>query len=552
MSVEMRDVPSVAVIDVDRPRHLVALSNHLVAFSRLAALSTSFIGAFVLFGYVIRWRFAVQLHSSLPPMYPSTALGFVAGGVGCLLAGRSSPRPRLSTVLFALVATFGAVTLILHTRSAAKTWLEGLWPDRPFIAATTQVAGRPAVETCVAFVCIGVAGVLLSIRRAARLTQGLALGTMSVGAAAIVGYVIGVNRTTLATSFVVVGMALHTAIALTFLGASVLLAQPTVGLFSRLTTSGPSAELGRRLVLVVVAAPIGLTAVFASLIRWSPDARLAQSVAAVLQVVALGLLVMVPISAAERVEFAAATALHETRRLAEELGERDRVMATIGRELSSPPRDFDGWTVGFRQSVAIAELPGDSCQLLGQSDDRMLLAVVDVAGHGTEAALQALRLRNEIAALWLNGHSIGPIATHLDGVVREMATIATGVLIAIDPRSGHCEYLNAGHLAPLLLNNGQLDAWNPTQMLFGVAHTDPVVATRYIERHAMLVVYTDGVPEARSKEGIELGSDTVQRIVRQFANGGPQAVADACVDAALELTGARLRDDALTVVLSRG
>lgn len=519
--------------------------------SKVAAVAAASIGCFVLFGYLTRWSTAVRLLPSLPPMYPSTALSFVVLGTACLLTAQTGRFSRFASVLFALVAAFGLATIVLHVGSAGSTWLDSLWPDRPFVQATTPVPGRPVVETCVALICIGLAGILISLRRSAALAQGLALGTVSVGTAAILGYLIGVDRSALGTSFVAVGMALHTAVALVLSGLAVLLSRPTIGLFGRLTSTGPSAALGRRLVLVVVAAPICLTALSAALSRWLPDAGLALSVAAVLQIVALGLLVTLPISAAERVEFAAAQELQQARTLTEEMGERDAVMEALGRELSHPPQSFDGWIVGFRQSVAVAELPGDSCQLLQSPHGQWLLAVIDVAGHGTEAALQALRLRTEVAALWTHEQTLATIAIHLDKTVQEMDTIATGVLITLDPASGDCEYINAGHPAPLQFVNNATSRWPPTQRLFGLGPTVPVSAVAHLEIQSLLVVYTDGVSEARSRGRAELGENNVSRLVMEFAHAGAQALADACVDAALEFSGARLRDDALAIVLVR-
>ena len=519
--------------------------------SKVAAVAAASIGCFVLFGYVTRWSTAVRLLPSLPPMYPSTALSFVVLGTACLCTAQTGRFSRFASALFALVAIFGVATIVLHVGSVGATWLEGLWPDRPFVQATTPIPGRPVVETCVALICIGSAGILTSLRRSAALAQGLALGTVSVGTAAILGYLIGVDRSALGSSFVAVGMALHTAVALVLSGMAVLLSRPGIGLFGRLTSVGPSADLGRRLVLVVVAAPICLAALSAALSRWLPDAGLALSVAAVLQVVVLGLLVTVPISAAERVEYAAALELQQARALTEEIGERDAVMEALGRELSQPPTSFDGWVVGFRQSVAVAQLPGDSCQLLQAPHGRWLLAVIDVAGHGTEAALKALRLRTEVAALWSHGQSLATIARGLDNTVREMDTIATGVLIDLDPGSGECEYVNAGHPAPLLFANNALSSWPPTQRLFGLGDTVPVAARAHLANQTLLAVYTDGVSEARSQGQAELGADNVSRLVLEFAHAGAQSLADACVDAALEFSGARLRDDALAVVLGR-
>ena len=538
--------------DLDRPRHLVGISARLVLASKGAAALSVVIGGLVLVGYVARWRWAVQLYPTLPPMYPNAALVFVVGGLAALAAARQRRRARLLAVVgFAGIALYAAITLALHIVEAGPTWLERLWPEHPFVAATTAVAGRPAPETCVAALCIGGAGILLAWRRSPRLMQGLALGTVCVGAAAILGFIIGVDRKSLASTFVVVGMALHTAIALTALGLAVMLAQPTVGLFGRLTRSGPSAQLGRRLVVVVVIAPIALTAASTSILHFSPDARLAQSVVAIAQVLALGLLVMLPLGAAEQVELDANNSLTEARRLTEELGERDAVLAAMTAQLLEVPVAPPGWDLGFRQTVAFATLPGDTCQVLTAPDGRYLLAVVDVAGHGTVAALQALRLRTEIAALWRAGHSLPLVAAAVNASVIELGTIATGLLIGFVEGSGECEYLNAGHPSVVVSHPGSIERWGPTQPLFGIEWASVATEARTLERSAFLIAYTDGVTEARDADRRFLGEGAIEQALRWHAATSPQAIADACVDAALDHSSARLRDDALAIVLQR-
>ena len=145
--------PAPALADLDRPLHLVGLPAWLRAVSRLTAGLTVAIGTWVLFGYLVRWRLAVELHPSLPPMYPNTAVAFVIGGLSALLAGSHRPeRRRLASGGFAIVALGALATFLLHAVDAGPTVFEALWPDDPFVAATTPVAGRPVVETCVAFI----------------------------------------------------------------------------------------------------------------------------------------------------------------------------------------------------------------------------------------------------------------------------------------------------------------------------------------------------------------------------------------------------------------
>lgn len=553
-TVMARDARPVVVSTIDRPLHLVGLAAVLRVVAQVAAASSVAIGGAVLVGYTFRWRRVVELHPSLPPMYPNAAVGFVLGGVCALAAGSPrAARQRAAVAGFVVVLAGATASFLLHVVDAGPTVLEFLWPDDEFVPATTPVPGRPVVESCVAFMGIGAAGVLLARRGSPRWSQGLALGGVSVGAAAVLGFVLGVDRVDLGTSFVVVGMALHTGIALTLLGLAVLLARPTVGLFSRLTHAGPSAQLSRRLVAVVVVAPIALAGVSTLFSRALPDSRLVQSTMAILQVLVLGVLVMVPLAAADEVEQRAERALREARDRDERAGEQELISGAIVALMLEAPPAPPGWTLGFRQTAAFAALPGDSCQILTRPDGSFAVALVDVAGHGTAPALQALRLRFEIAALWHAGVGIGPIADVVERSVSEMNTIATGVLVAVDPTGTTCEYVNAGHPGALVARDGTTETWERTAPLFGVGDDDVphTIARRTLGRGAMLVLYTDGITEARGPDRSLLGLGAIEHAVRVHAVAGPQPIADACLDAALAHSNTRLRDDAMVVVLQQ-
>ena len=189
--------------ELDRPMHLVGMPAALRGMSRGAAIGSISIGALVLFGYVVRWRTAVQLHSSLPPMYPNAAVGFVLGGASAMFAiSNRRERQRVGLVGFSLLLALFVTSFVLHVIDAGPTIVEILWPDDPFVAATTPVGGRPVVEMCVAFIGVGSAGVLLARRKSARWSQGLALGGVSVGSAAVLGFLIGVDRVDLYYTYI--------------------------------------------------------------------------------------------------------------------------------------------------------------------------------------------------------------------------------------------------------------------------------------------------------------------------------------------------------------
>jgi hypothetical protein len=219
-------------------------------------LGVAALGATVLLGYAFRVEQIVELAPTLPPMYPNAALGFLAGGLGVRMAGNRSGVGRMVALVGAAVlVTVGAVSLALTVADVGPTAFEGLWPDDEFVTATTEVAGRPVAETCIAFLFLGVGLALTAARRALRVAQGCALAAATVGLAAVLGFVIGVDRAALGRSLIGIGMALHTGIGITVLGLALLLVRPDVGLLAQLTSAGPGGRLGRRLLLVAIASP---------------------------------------------------------------------------------------------------------------------------------------------------------------------------------------------------------------------------------------------------------------------------------------------------------
>lgn len=537
--------------DPDRPERYAGMSYRLLVSARVLAAGGIATGALVLSGYVLRVAWCIRLAPGLPPMYPNAAIGFVAGG-GAVIAASSGVRRRRFVALAgaAVMGGIGAVSLLLHLGSVGPTWFEGFWPDDPVVAETTPVPGRPAVETCLAFILLSVAIVLVAQRRAARTGQALGLGALTIGAAAVFGYAIGVDRTVLGTSLVGVGMALHTGIGIAALGLAILLTRPSTGIVGSLTSAGPGGRLGRRLVLAVVAAPLVLSALSAWLVRMVPDEGLVQSFVTVFQVGALGALAMVPATAIDELDRVAAQAQREARQYDETVRARDEVRRTIGAELLASATAPAGWDVAIRQEPAYGMLAGDAIEVL-HDEHRLLVALIDVAGHGTGPALQAYRLRVELGALWSRAASLDEIVARLDRSLLALGTIATGVFVDVDVRTGIARYVNAGHPAPALVHDGRVSAWDRTGPLLGLERDGRGVVEVQLQRGDVFVAFTDGLSEARHHRGPQLGDDVVRRLIGQWAHEGPDAVADACLNAAKEHTMDRLADDALVVALRR-
>jgi serine phosphatase RsbU (regulator of sigma subunit) len=187
---------------------------------------------------------------------------------------------------------------------------------------------------------------------------------------------------------------------------------------------------------------------------------------------------------------------------------------------------------------------------------RLLLALGDVSGKGTGAALLMTVLRASVRAHWMEP-SLADAVSRLNRTVCQnvpSSKYVTFFMAALDPPSGRLNYVNAGHNPPLLVrDDGQVEHLQQGGMVLGlfegVPYEDGTVEMRPGDT---LLVYSDGVTETWNPEGDEFGEENLTRV----------AVRDRALDAeALQESilreiegfeaGARAYDDRTVVVLKR-
>jgi signal transduction histidine kinase len=534
----------------DRPGSLYRLSEVLSRTSAVLAVLVVALGLVVLAGFVVRSAAVVRLRPGLPPMYPNAAIGFVAGG-GALLAARlrRTAAVRVAATGAAVTGVIGAVGLALNIAMVGRTWYDAIWPHDPFVAATTPVGGRPAAETCVAFMFLGAALWMLAWHRAPRAMQGCSLAAAAIGFAALIGYAIGVDRADTGRSFVTVGMALHTAIGISALAVAAFVSRPREGLVGVLTSGGLVGRLSRRMMLLLFAAPFLLAAVSELLLR-TVDESLAQSILSVVQVAFIGVIVLIPAAAIEDLDRVAVDARRAVRRAEETLAVRDELIAQLTAELRSPVPEIDGWEIAIEQEPAVGELPADTSAVMGDGSSA-LIAVIDVAGHGPGPALDAFRLSVELDVMHAE-RALPAVAGRLNDAVIRLHTTASAFIGRVDLSTGSLTYLNAGHPPAIQVRAGEVTTLGPTGPIFGLPGRVAAVAQAVLDPGDLLVVYTDGLSEARDPAtGSLLGDDGIRALVRASSRESAALVARVCVDRAREQSQGRLDDDALALALRR-
>jgi hypothetical protein len=191
-----------------------------------------------------------------------------------------------------------------------------------------------------------------------------------------------------------------------------------------------------------------------------------------------------------------------------------------------------------------------------QSAKTVSLAIFDAMGHALGASLIAACAIAAYRAARRAGHGVLGQAAAIDEAISSQFADAfcTGVVAELDQSSGRLQYVVAGHPLPLILREGKIvrSLAEGSRVPFGVEHSDVVLGEESLQPGDWLVLYTDGITEARADDGTFFGEERLRDfLTREAASGHPPP--ETCrrlIQDVLQYQHGELQDDA-TVVLAR-
>jgi len=196
--------------------------------------------------------------------------------------------------------------------------------------------------------------------------------------------------------------------------------------------------------------------------------------------------------------------------------------------------------------VDYIELPGG----------RLGVVLGDVAGKGLGAALLTAKLQATLRAIVPTVPSLSDLGSQLNAIIFRDGIdnrFVTMFYFEVDPATGRMRYLNAGHNPPFVLRESGIESLPASAIPLGMME-----GTSYAENELLLrdgdtlVVYSDGLTEARSPGDEEFGAERLRACMPRLRGLSAEKGVGVIIDEVNAfLAGERPHDDLSLVVLAR-
>ncbi len=236
--------------------------------------------------------------------------------------------------------------------------------------------------------------------------------------------------------------------------------------------------------------------------------------------------------------------------------ERDLELAVrIQSSLLPQPRFQAGeWETSYHYRPA-GPVSGDYCDLIPADGAGLFFCLGDVAGKGVAAALLMSHHHAIFRSLVPFNLSVEEMIARANRVFCESTSAAeyATLLCGRAGADGAVELSNAGHCPALWIRRSGAEALEATGVPLGMFCGVQYPARRVtLDAGDTLLLYTDGLTEARDPSDREFGSDRLASLLDSAHGRSAAAVAEHCLDHLQQfLAGARPTDDLTILVLQR-
>jgi sigma-B regulation protein RsbU (phosphoserine phosphatase) len=214
-----------------------------------------------------------------------------------------------------------------------------------------------------------------------------------------------------------------------------------------------------------------------------------------------------------------------------------------------------GWEIHAHYEPA-GVVSGDYYDVIRATDsDETYFFFGDVSGKGVAASILMANLQAIFRSLITNTIHLDELMERANRLFSE-STLPTAFATLVCGRaltSGRIEFVNAGHSPPLLQRSKGLVSMSATGLPLGL-FPDAKYETSAVEasRGDLLLLYTDGISEARNSSGEEFGEARVESLLTRCQGQSTEAMIQALLeDVKVFCSGNPQQDDVTVMALRR-
>lgn len=243
--------------------------------------------------------------------------------------------------------------------------------------------------------------------------------------------------------------------------------------------------------------------------------------------------------------------------LKDKLLARDELEAGRAVQLALMPSAtpvVSGWDIWMHNKPA-NDVGGDLIDHIRIDDGRTLITLGDVAGKGLPAALMAAKLQATIRAIAPDDASLASVGLKLneifcrDGLPSRFASL---VHAEVGPESDEIRFINAGHMPPLVVRDSRLEEAGRGGPAIGLS-----LGARFEAQSVrlapgdILILYSDGVTEARNEIGRFYGDDRFADLVRDAHGMSAASIGARILRSVEDFVRSAAQSDDLSLILIR-
>jgi phosphoserine phosphatase RsbU/P len=196
---------------------------------------------------------------------------------------------------------------------------------------------------------------------------------------------------------------------------------------------------------------------------------------------------------------------------------------------------------------------GDCYDALKLTDTHLAISIADVCGKGLPAALLMSNLLASLRAFAASERAPRDVVTSVNRALcrqKDLRRFVTLFYALYDSSTRALTYTNAGHNPPLLLRrNGSCERLSSGGTVTGIFDESKYDEGRVtLEPGDRLVLFTDGITEARSPGGDEFDDGGLLESLERCRHLDPQSMVDAIFHDVRAFADGPLQDDATAVV----